>query len=512
MPLDGPPLSAITPLSEILTAGLASRPDDDAAVSLTERLSYRALDAAAARLAGAYAALGIRPGARIASLMPNCDTLIVHYLACFRAGFVAVPLNYRYTAPQIDHALAKSGASLIVHHADRTGDIARLAARPPLGTVTYGAASDAAASALETLVATGDPARAPDAPGEDAPALIMFTSGSTGPAKGVTHTRATFAAIVASCAAAFELTAADIVLPGSSMSHLGGLLFSFATLSMGARTLVARSTQAAEILPLLRQHRPTVLCMLPTALIHLLADGHADGSDFASLRLMRSGSDKVPLELEHDFLALTGLPIDEGYGMTELGLATLNPPRGPIKEGSIGCPQAGMAVSLRGDDGAEVPAGEIGLAFIRSPGAMAGYWEDPAATEAVRDGDWLESGDLMTADADGYLYFRGRRKQIIVHDGSNIFPQEVEEALVAHPGVVDAGVIGIHDLVHGETVRAYVVRAPGSAVTAPELIAFARERIGYRAPEEVLFLEEMPLNSTGKVDRPHLKALAEAHH
>lgn len=511
MPLTGPDLAPAVPLADVLDRGLSDWPEAEAAVSRTARLSYGALDAAAARLAGAYAALGAEPGERIASLMPNGIALLVHYLACVRSGFVAVPLNFRYTAQQIDHAVRKAEVALVVYQADRAGDLARLTTRPALGTLPAGGGEGE--HTLEALIARGDAQKAPPAPVDPAaPAFIMFTSGSTGPAKGVTHTRASFAAMVASNAAAFRLSPEDVVLPGSSMSHLGGLMFSFATLMTGARLVVTASPAADEIMPLLRGERPTVLCMLPTALIHLLAEGHVEREDFASLRLMRAGSDKVPLELEHRFLSLTGLAIDEGYGMTEAGLVTLNPPEGPIKEGSIGRALPGMAVSLRGEDGAEVPTGEVGLAFIRSSGMMAGYWRDPEATAAVLRDGWLESGDLMSADADGYLTFRGRRKQIIVHDGSNIFPQEVEEALVAHPGVIDAGVIGIHDLVHGENVRAYVVRADGSKVAAPELIAFAREAIGYRAPEEIVFLPEMPLNSTGKVDRPALKAMAAAHH
>jgi long-chain acyl-CoA synthetase len=148
---------------------------------------------------------------------------------------------------------------------------------------------------------------------------------------------------------------------------------------------------------------------------------------------------------------------------------------------------------------------------VKTRAATVGYWDDPAATEAAfRDG-WLDSGDVMRVDDDGYFYFRGRKKQIIVHDGSNICPQEVEEALLEHAAVDSAGVIGIHDTVHGENVRAYVtlkegVRRPPSQ----ELIRFARARVGYKAPEEIVVLDDMPLNATGKVDRAALKRLAEA--
>ena len=164
----------------------------------------------------------------------------------------------------------------------------------------------------------------------------------------------------------------------------------------------------------------------------------------------------MSLELEHEFQALSGLLIDEGYGMTEVGLATLNPPRGPIKQGSIGRPVGGFAICVRDDERCECGNGTVGRVWIRTPSQTIGYWDNPEATaEILRDG-WLDSGDLARADDDGYLWFFGRKKQIIVHDGSNISPGEVEEALAEHPAVALVGVVGIHDEVHGENVRAYV--------------------------------------------------------
>jgi long-chain acyl-CoA synthetase len=264
------------------------------------------------------------------------------------------------------------------------------------------------------------------------------------------------------------------------------------------------------MLPLMRAERPTILAMLPVALASLVRDPGASAADFASLRLCRAGADKVSLELEDEFSHLARLPIDEGYGMTEVGIATLNPPSGPIKRGSIGRPVPGFAIAVRDDEGAEVPPGTVGRIWIRTRSRTVGYWGDPAASAAiVRDG-WLDSGDLARADEDGYLWFFGRKKQIIVHDGSNISPQEVEEALLEHPRVALAGVVGVDDAVHGESVRAYVtLEGEGPPPTPGELIAFARGRVGYQAPEEIVVLDEMPLNPTGKVDRVGLKRLAE---
>jgi long-chain acyl-CoA synthetase len=512
MPIEGASLAApAAPLHDVLRPGIEASPDAIALASAERAMTWREADEARRRLAGGYAALGLAPGERLASLMPNRIDLAIHYLACATAGLVATPLNYRYTAREIDHALEVGGASALVVHAERAADVeaSRLAGSLKRGVVWYeGAGGDG--PRFEALAASA-PADPPP-PDPSAPAVIFFTSGSTGPAKGVTHTHETFGWMCASAAAAFELTPADAFLPGSSMSHVGSFLWTFAALSTGARVVVARSWDAPAMLPLLRAQRPTLMAMLPAALTALVRDPAAAPEDFASLRVCRAGADKVSLKLEEDFTHLAGFMIDEGYGMTEVGLATLNPPSGVIKRGSIGRPVPGFALAVRDEDGAEVAPGTVGRIWIRTRSRTVGYWGDPAATAAVvRDG-WLDSGDLASADEDGYLWFFGRKKQIIVHDGSNISPAEVEDALAEHPRVALVGVVGIEDAVHGENVRAYVtITGDGPPPSSADLIGFARERIGYKAPEEVVVLDEMPLNPTGKVDREGLKRLAEDH-
>jgi len=513
MPLSGPPLDGPVDLTRLIEPGLDVGPDTVASVSREMSWTWRELDEASVRLASGLLALGLEPGDRVASLMPNRGALLVHYLACVRAGLVGVPLNYRYMPPEIDHALEVSGAAALLAHVERSDDLAasRLAGGLVRGVVWYGGGEGGGAS-FEALVRS--PPRDGDLPPPDpsVPAFVFFTSGSTGPAKGVTQSRRSLGWMLASCAAAFGFSAGDIVLPGSSISHLGGFMFSLSAFSRGARVVVARAFDAGEIMPLLREQRPTVLCMLPAALFGVIRDGHASREDFASLRLCRAGADKVPAELEREFTALTGFPIDEGYGCSEAGLITLNPPDGVIKIGSVGQPIPGFTLSIRDDGGAEVPAGTDGRLWVRSASTMLGYWGNPAASaEVVRDG-WLDTGDLMTADGDGYLRFRGRKKQIIVHDGSNISPQEVEDALLDHPAVACAGVVGVHDLLHGENVRAFItVKEDHAPPTSDELIRFARARVGYKAPEVIEVLDTMPLNPTGKVDRVTLKKLAADH-
>jgi len=494
--------------------GLDANPDGVALISADTRWTWRTLDRLSAGLAESLLGLGLKEGDRVASLMPNRPGLIVHYLACFKAGLVATPLNYRYTAPEIDHALEVSQARVLLAHAERDDDLAAssLAATLPLGRISYGGKSRGDSPAFEDLV-EGPPrsGRLPP-PSASTPAVIFFTSGSTGSPKGVTHSHETLGWMLSTAVAGLELSSADLLLAGSSLSHLGAFYVSFAALSVGAGAVVARTFDGDELLPLLREDRPTVLSMLPSALFALTRDHGARHEDFSSLRLCRAAGDTVSAELEREFAALSGFVIDEAYGLTEVGLVTVGPPSGRVKLGSVGLAVPGVSLSVRHDDGREVPAGSEGRLWIRSPAATVGYWDDLVATEAVFSGGWLDSGDVMRADEDGYFYFCGRRKQIIVHDGSNISPQEIEGVLVEHPSVESAGVIGIHDPVHGENVRAYITLREGSdRPTSQELIRFARSKVGYKAPEEIVVLDELPFTATGKVDRVGLKRMAEAH-
>jgi long-chain acyl-CoA synthetase len=513
MPIEGGPLGHFVPVEDLLAAGLRLHPDADAVVSSQQRWTFRELDEASNRLCAGYLGLGLKPGDRIASLMPNRAVLLIHYLACMKGGFVAVPLNYRYTHFEIQHALEKSETSFILFHDERRADIDNMQ-EGSLGVlpICYEAGSGTDEPVLEDLMATQATFEDPLAQPPEAPAFIMFTSGSTGPAKGVTHSRKSIAHCFASAAAGFEIDETDIFLPASSISHIGGLIFCFAVLSAGGRAVVARDLSADEVIALLRNERPTILAILPAALFRLIRDGHASHDDFAAVRVLRSGSDRVPIELVNEFFDLTGLLIDEGWGCSEIGLASLNPPSGRIIAGSAGRPLPGIAASVRSSEGDELEPGQDGVVWIRCESRMLGYWQDDASTQNVFSDDWFDTGDVMRADNDGYLYFRGRKKQIIVHDGSNIFPKEVEDALLDHADVAVAAAIGVRDLVHGEIVCAYVVMHPDKALSETELIEFARVHVGYKAPEEIRFLTEMPLNPTGKIDRVTLvKMAAEAH-
>jgi long-chain acyl-CoA synthetase len=509
MPIAGPRLDGPIVVPEILKNGVETKPDEEALVSCRERWTWRMLDDVSNRLAAGYLELGLRPGDRVASLMPNRTELLIHYLACMKSGLVAMPLNYRYMAPEIDHALRVGGPRVLLAHDERRDDLSasKLASDLPLGCISYDDNGGSGRPSFASLTGRGSTVVSPSPkPGD--PAIVFFTSGSTGKPKGVCHSFETLGWILASAVRSFEMGPEDVMLPGGSASHVGTHHLSLMTLAAAGRVVLARTFDGDEILPLLREERPTKIWMLPSALYALVRDHDARREDFASVRACYSGGDKVSGALEEEFTALTGVAIDEDYGMTEIGVPTVTPPWAP-KIGSVGPLAPGYEASLRDREGREVPTGVAGRLWIRFPGNMVGYWNNSEATaETIVDG-WLDTGDVMRADEDGYLWFHGRQKQIIIHDGSNICPQEVEAALLEHDSVSSAGVVGVQSPLHGENVRAYVTLA--RAVPPPtmqELIRFARARVGYKAPEEIIVLERMPLNATGKPDRVMLKRWA----
>jgi long-chain acyl-CoA synthetase len=509
MPIAGPPLAGPVNVDEILKAGLETKPDAEALVSRRQRWTWRMLDETSNLLAAGYLELGLRPGDRIASLMPNRTELLLHYLACMKSGLVAMPLNYRYMAPEIDHALGVGGASILLAHEERRDDLAasRLAPGLPLGRISYDEDGGSGSPSFGSLIERRSTFE-PTPPRPHDPAILFFTSGSTGKPKGVCHSFETLGWILASAVRSFEMGPDDVMLPGGSASHVGGHHLSLMTFAAAGKVVLARTFDGDEILPLLATERPTKMWMLPSALYALVRDHDARREQFESVKACFSGGDKVSGALEQEFTALTGIAIDEDYGMTEIGIPTVTP-RMSAKIGSVGPLAPGYLASLRDREGREVPTGEAGRLWIGFPGTMVGYWNDPEATaETVVDG-WLDTGDVMHVDGDGYLWFEGRQKQIIIHDGSNVCPQEVEAALVEHDAVSSAGVVGIQSRLHGENVRAYVTLDPAAPPPSmQELSRFARARIGYKAPEEIVVLERMPLNAVGKLDRITLKRWA----
>ncbi len=336
MTITGPELDEPIEVHRILRKGLETKPDAEALVSRRQRWTWRMLDDVSARLAAGYLELGLRPGDRIASLMPNRTELVIHYLACMRCGLVAMPLNYRYTAPEIDHALGVGGPRALLAHDERRADLAasKLASGLPLGRISYDDGGGNGSPSFGSLIETR-PSRDLEPPRPEDPAILFFTSGSTGKPKGVCHSFETLGWILASAVRSFEMGPDDVMLPGGSASHVGGHHLSLMTLAAAGRVVMARTFDGDELLPLLSEERPSKIWMLPSALYALARDHDARREHFASVKACYSGGDKVSSTLEEEFAALTGVAIDEDYGMTEIGIPTVTPAASP-KIGSVG--------------------------------------------------------------------------------------------------------------------------------------------------------------------------------
>ena len=510
MQVSGRFLAEPVSINDPLRSALSRDPEALALHDLNRSMSWAELEQSCHALANHYLSIGLRSGDRIASLMPNSLELLIHYLAGLRCGLVLTPLNYRYTVPEINHALEVSGARCLIHHCERQEDVeaSNVSSACDFGCITTN--EDGFVSELSQDFADLSLSQTEHDP--DQPCFLFFTSGSTGKPKGVTHTRQSLGWMFSSVLEVTGLKPSEQFLAGSSLSHIASSTFALSALCRGASVLVPNNLSCSCLEILLRQHHPQVVMALPVTLFSLVRDERLQPSDFSSVRLCISGGDKVNHQLHVEFEEATGQRIDECYGMSEIGFASLSPIEGENRLGSVGKMCPGFEGCIRSSDGRELSVGEEGVLWVKSPTLTVGYWNNPVATAEIIQEGWLNTGDAMRLDDDGYLWFCGRRKQIIVHDGSNICPQDVEEALMEHPAVDQAGVIGIEDAVHGQNVHAYVSFKSGFDVpTVPELIVFARERVGYKAPEVLQVLPSLPVNAVGKINRVALHAMTSKH-
>ena len=510
MQVSGRFLAEPVSINDPLRSALSRDPEALALHDLNRSMSWAELEQSCHALANHYLSIGLRSGDRIASLMPNSLELLIHYLAGLRCGLVLTPLNYRYTVPEINHALEVSGARCLIHHCERQEDVeaSNVSSACDFGCIT----TNEGGFVSELSQDFADLSLSQTEHDPDQPCFLFFTSGSTGKPKGVTHTRQSLGWMFSSVLEVTGLKPSEQFLAGSSLSHIASSTFALSALCRGASVLVPNNLSCSCLEILLRQHHPQVVMALPVTLFSLVRDERLQPSDFSSVRLCISGGDKVNHQLHVEFEEATGQRIDECYGMSEIGFASLSPIEGENRLGSVGKMCPGFEGCIRSSDGRELSVGEEGVLWIKSPTLTVGYWNNPAATAEIIQEGWLNTGDAMRLDDDGYLWFCGRRKQIIVHDGSNICPQDVEEALMEHPAVDQAGVIGIEDAVHGQNVHAYVSFKSGFDVpTVPELIVFARERVGYKAPEVLQVLPSLPVNAVGKINRVALHAMTSKH-
>lgn len=472
------------------------------------------LDEAAGRLAVNLMEAGVEAADRVAVLLPNCPETVLAYLACFKGKFVIVPLDYRHSAPQIEFALQHSGATTLMVHAERLAELEEvgLLQRLPLVLVVGEGPLGAGRRDFGGFIAQGSTEGLPEDHAENDLCVMIYTSGTTSRPKGVTLTRGAVVEGIRKYLAWVPLNREDVALiaapitrPMALRSQLLPMLW-----AGGCVCLLEGFTVAGCLAALRRAPAKTFLALLPSALGQLLAHPEIGLCDFSALRLGIAGGDQVPLRLHEAFARITGVPLTEQCGASETGFYAMNPPFGRKKAGSIGLPMYGTQVCLVNAQGTDVAVGSTGEILVASPMMMEGYWNDTALTRKTMQGGRVRTGDLGRFDEDGYLWFMGRKKDIIVRGGSNISPLEVESALHTHPAVAAACVLGVLHPEWGQVVHAFIVPHAGSVVTVEELRTHARARLAeYMVPEKFQFLDELPIKGPGKVDRDLLRMRAE---
>jgi len=485
-------------IGNFLSASAARNPRKAAVAMEDESISYEQLDHCTTWLARWLLHQGLKPGDRIAIHWPNSIETVKLFFACFKAGMIAVPVNVRMKAPEVAYVLQHSKAATYFAHPDLSV-IAKEASKEWQGL-------KAIHSIPPVLDEGGLGIALPEAYDHD-PAIVLYTSGTTARPKGVTHTHQTLLeGVKLICSAVPDSVQTFLIMTQLAFISAisAGLLPAVVT---GGTCVLVPAFDAALVLDLIERFQCTCTFGLPSMVQLLLDEEERKPRKARSLRTFFAAGDSVPVSIQERFQRLFGTPLREGLGMTETGPSAVNPAHA-IRQGSLGKPCAGVDVRVVDKDGKDASANEIGEIVLRSPAIFAGYWDDPAATsKALRDG-WFHTGDLGRFDADGYIWFEGRKKEIIIRDGMNISPQEVEEAIYNHPAVLEVAVIGMPDPLpaRGEQVVAFVSLRKGTVTNESELRQHAFQRLAdFKVPEKIVFLNSLPKGITGKIQRRALK-------
>lgn len=496
--------------TELVRRGARRHGNRTAVITGDGSMTFREVDETANRMAHVLIGLGAARGTRVGLLVDNGPWSVPIDFACLKAGAVRVPLNARLAADEQARMLEATGVTTLVHSTALAERAADLAARlPELRRVSLGASADAVDLLDEmTQASPADPQVAAE-PGD--PVLILYTSGTTGALKAVVHTQASYAAICANILA-------NLVSPGpdSVMLHAASLIHASGTFVLpywvrGGAAAVLPGFDPDTYLDSLAQHRATEINLVPTMLGMLLSSGAAERADVSSLRTAVYGASPMPRPVLEETLEVWGPRLVQYYGQTEapLAITVLDAAdhTDPTLAGSCGQPAVDAEVRVTAADGTPLPAGEVGELRVRAPFTMAGYHEAPGLTAETIDADgWVATRDLARFDDRGYLTLVDRTSDMIITGGYNVYPREVEDALMAHPAVAGAAVVGAPDPTWVEAVTAFVTLRPGAEVSDTELQDAVRSVLaGYKVPKSVHVVERLPLSPVGKVLRRALR-------
>jgi len=467
-------------------------------------ISFEDLIQASGRMANALASLGVRPGDRIAVQVEKSPANLVLYLASLRAGAVYLPLNTAYTLPEIGYFVADAEPSLIVCDPSAKAGTEALAGGTArvetLDAAGQGSLAEIAArqpAAFQTVARTGDDL-----------AAIVYTSGTTGRSKGAMLSHANLASNARTLVESWRFTPGDVLIHALPIYHVHGLFVAINVLLMAGGTMIfLPKFDAGEIVGWLP--RATALMGVPTFYTRLLRHPGLTAGSVRAMRLFVSGSAPLLAETHREWRARTGHAILERYGMTETGMNLSNPYDGERIAGTVGRPLPGVEVRIADPEtGAPVADGAIGMIEVKGPNVFKGYWRMPEKTaQEFRADGFFITGDLGTIGQDGYVSIVGRGKDLIITGGLNVYPIEVEEKIDALPGVVESAVVGLPHPDFGEAVTAVAATGGGGHPSEAEVLAALEGGLAaFKRPKRVIFVDELPRNTMGKVQKAALRA------
>jgi long-chain acyl-CoA synthetase len=523
-------------LLEMFAASVARAPDTEAIRYFDGVLTMADLDAASDALAVGLAEQGFQPGDRLAVYVQNNPAFVVGLLGAWKAGGAAVAINPMNKARELTYLLTDSGATALLCLEElyesvargviETGDtqVRSVITASPLDWQTRNdprlfadarkTRHDGTLDLLELIEGNAGRKPAAPAPKPDDIGILTYTSGTTGVPKGAMNTHATMSFNAQTYREWMKLTGEDSVLGVAPLFHITGLIGHVAlALLLPCPLVLAHRFHPEVVLDAIKEHRPTFTVGAITVFISLAGIGGVTKDDFASFKMLYSGGAPIAPAVTDRFEQQTGLYIHNIYGLTETNSPSHGVPlgaRAPVDPNSgalsVGVPVFNTVVRILGEDGEEVPVGEIGEIATAGPQVVPGYWNKPEATAASLPGGELRTGDVGFMDADGWFYLVDRKKDMINAAGYKVWPREVEDVLYGHPAVREAAVVGVPDEYRGETVKAFVSVRPGVDVTEQELIDYCKANMAaYKYPRSIDFIDELPKTTTGKILRRELR-------
>lgn len=472
--------------------------------------TYAHTFARARRLAGVLQAAGVRPGDRVACLLENGREAIEFYVATAIAGAIGVLVNAHSTAHEIAALVADCSPSGLLTQSgflERVQTVEAVAAMP-LRLLAGGVADGW--TGYEEAIAGAAPANVDESFTDDAPALMIYSSGTTGRPKGILLSHHGLVGDALAAIEAIEYRRGDRSMTMLPLFSSFGFAFDFLhNAILRNSTVILERFDAAEAIALVERFAVTFLAGVPTMFSRMFTPECIAGHDISSLRLVDVGGGPVSPRLKTMLKNEYGIAVVESYGLTEISpVASVQRSKERPESSSCGTPLPGFAVRVVDDAGNDLPAGEPGELLFCSDTFMVGYWNQPELTARTIVDGWLRTGDVGRLDENGEIHILDRTKDMIVSNGFNVYPKEVENAIADFPGVQETAVVGVRDEVRGEVIHAFVVPKAGARLDAEALVDHCRERLSrYKVPREVHFLDAMPLTASGKIRRHVLREM-----